>query len=174
MAILKMRRVVMHPWAWWAIVKRALQAFTKDDLNADARRRMASIMKTLDVALDPDEAVFEAPFERLSSFEVSERTKRNEEILKEDPTYGKFREARVVDGKVVHGFRPLPAPNLLLSIDFSGDDTKVIEDAIESFARSAQVARNFDPGFVLALDAIKASTEIVVDTDRGDAATAKA
>lgn len=162
---ISMRRVSMHPWCWWVIVRRAIVGFRQQDraLGIENRRRIAAILKTLDDGLDPDDVILESPFARLSRAEFVARSGRNREILAEcdgDEDLAHAVSDRLVSGTIVRGWRPLPDPDRRLSIDFSAADLGVIENAIEALAKEDSLNHEYDQGFLAALDAIKAAETV--------------
>lgn len=169
MAVVKFRRIALHPWVWHMIVHRALIAFSRGDETAESRRRMAAILKILNDRLDPDDAVWDSPYARISRTEARARQERNDEILCEclgDEVKARHTQPKIDGSKVVHGWRPLPDPFARWSCDFPEADVRVIENAIEAFAKKQDVTHEFDQGIVDALDEIKAAKVIEVDTER--------
>lgn len=164
-AKIQLLRVSLHPWIWWMLVKRALTSFTQGEFTVENRRRMAAILAILEDGLDPDDIIFESPYARLSKHEVEARTARNSEIEKECERTGadpRYIEASAVDGKVVRGWMSLPKPDLRVSLSFTKEDLRVVENAVEAYARKPDIDHSFDRAFVDALDAIKAATPVEI------------
>lgn len=160
-----MLRVTMHPWCWWVIVRRALVDFRQGDkaLGLENRRRMAGLLKTLDDGLDPDNTILESPFARLSKMEMESRATRNAELMREaggDIARAKAIRDEIVDGRLVQGWRPLPAPHLSVSIDFVGDYIPVLKSAIEALAHEGSLNHEYDQGFIEAMDALSDAKKV--------------
>lgn len=156
MSILKIRRIILHPWFWWQIVKVALVSDSRGERTAETRRRMASLLKILDDALDPDLMPLAYPHERVGKLAAEKRRRDNEEFLQHDPVYGKLEP----------GYRPLPEPERRLTIAFPAEDVTVIENSVESYAKRADVDHAIDQGFVDVLDALKAAEIVEIDTEQ--------
>lgn len=170
MTILKMMRVTMHPWVWWVIVKRALVNFRGEKQGLDLRRKIASIIKTFDDRMDPDDSVLECPYARLLSEEVRLRNLRNAEIKAECEARQDGSDPRQVSdviegGRVVKaGWKPVPKPELRVSIDYSKEEVSIIKSAIEAYAEGP-IPHDQDMGFVDAVEALESAAMVEIDTE---------
>lgn len=167
--ILKVRRISLHPWVWWVVVRNAVVALqNRDTLSPEGRRRISALLRTIDASLDPDDSVIENPYLRLSRHELEARKRRNAEIVAElngDEYEAKFVQQTVDDrGRVHAAWLPLPAPDLRVSIDVPDGEVKMLENALHEHAGRAELKHDLDHAFVDALDAIAAGKHVSVDT----------
>ncbi len=168
MSIAKFRRISLHPWVWWIVVKRALTAFTEGERTIEQRRRLLGIEKAIDAVLDPTDhrvAVIENPYLRLHASEIERRQKHNDAILKADPDDGYWAVDEVVDGRVVPmGYHPIPKPDLRCVVDVADGDAKVLENVVEAYAKSGKVDNSVNEAMIAAWDAIHGAAMVEVDT----------
>lgn len=171
--IARFRRVSLHPFCWWVIVRRALQAYAENGTrDLESRRRLAAASRALEAGLDPDDprmAQVENPYARLQKHEVRERERNNEAILLEDPDYGYWRKAEVVGGRVVPGYLPVPKPHLRHSVDLSEEHLRILERAVEAYAKNTDLDNSLSACFVDTEDALKNAEVVEVDTERSSA-----
>lgn len=153
MSILKICRLTVHPYVAITIVRNALQSFTQGDLNRDSRRRMSAILKVFADTMDPEDGNFSSPYNRLPRSIIEKQEKKNAELIAKHGDSGRFEE----------GFAPLPAPDLRVKLDFGVEDMKVIENAVEAYAKSPQVNRGMDQAFTDAFDAIDAALRVPIE-----------
>ena len=168
--IAKFKRISLHPWIWWIVVKRALASFSEGQgaPTVEQRRRLLGIEKVIDSVLDPTDpkiGVVESPFLRLSSAEIRRRERRNDEILKADPVEGYYRQDEVVDGRVVPGFRPVPKPELRVVVDLPEGDARVVENAVEKYAANPKLDNTINESLIAAIDGIKGAEVVEIDTE---------
>jgi hypothetical protein len=173
MAILKLFRVSMHPFNWWAIVKRAIDSYKPEKQGMDLRRQLAEIIRVFNSRLEPDNSVVENPYGIFVTKELEERRKRNAEIEAECEKSGEDpRQVEpVIEGTglaarvVKRGYQALPNPLLREMIDFNRDQVRLIKAAVEKYAEG-ETSHQIDQGFVDAMDALESAGEVEVDTDK--------
>lgn len=170
MAILKLLRVSMHPFNWWAIVKRAIDAYKPEKQGMELRRQMAEIIRVFNSRLEPDNSVVENPYGLFVTKELEERKKRNAEIMAECEKTGEdYRQVEPEfgpDGRVLkRGYQALPNPDLREVIDFSRDQVRLIKAAVEKFAEG-EISHAIDQGFVDSIDALDDAEEVEIDTEK--------
>lgn len=170
MAILKLLRVSMHPFNWWAIVKRAIDAYKPEKQGMELRRQMAEIIRVFNSRLEPDNSVVENPYALFVTKELEERKKRNAEIMAECEKTGEdYRQVGPEfgpDGRVLkRGYQALPNPDLREVIDFTRDQIRLIKAAVEKFAEG-EISHAIDQGFVDSIDALDDAEEVEIDTEK--------
>ena len=173
MAILKLLRVSMHPFNWWAIVKRAIDAYKPEKQGMDLRRNLAEIIRVFNSRMEPDNSVVENPYAIFVTKELEERRKRNAEIEAECEKTGEDpRQVEpVIEGTgptarvVKRGYQALPNPNLREVIDFSKDQVKLLKAVVEKFAEG-EISHAIDQGFVDVMDALDDAEEVEIDTEK--------
>jgi len=170
MAILKLLRVSMHPFNWWAIVKRAIDAYKPEKQGMDLRRNLAEIIRVFNSRMEPDNSVVENPYAIFVTKELEERRKRNAEIEAECEKTGEdYRQVEPeigADGRIVkRGYQALPNPDLREVIDFSKDQVKLLKAVVEKFAEG-EISHAIDQGFVDVMDALDDAEEVEIDTEK--------
>lgn len=173
MAILKLLRVSLHPWCWWAIVKRAIDQYKPEKQGMELRRKMAEILQVFNSRLEPDNSVVENPYALFVSKELADRRARNAEIEAECEKTGE--DPRQVEPEfdgtgptarlVKRGYQALPNPVLREVMDFTKDQVRLIKAAVEKYAEG-EISHAIDQGFCDVMDALENPTEVEVDTEK--------
>lgn len=154
--IVKFRRIFLHPWVAIVIVRRALYSFTQGELTRESRRRMAGINAIFDNTIDPESGNFANPYVKMPKYMLEKIQARNDELVK------KFQENAIFQ----ESYTPLPHPSLSVKFDFLPEDLRVIENAVEAYAKNSQVTRDVDRGFDAVFEAIEKAETVEVDTEQ--------